>query len=374
MLKLERKYEGKSFMYDGIEEVKLFRIIDADSSFFQTSSGNLNIRYYGINAPETTKKIEPLGKEAREYAKSKLLKARRIVIESDDVVPEKDNTGKRFLAYIWVQEKEDEDFYLYNELILKDGFAALLLFDNVTKYKDAFIEANNEAKIKGINLYDKDLDTSNFKISDEYTLKEILDKIDEYSDGRTIKTKGVISAKVGSSFFIQEKIDDKYIGTYVYNTKYDISGLNKGDLISFSCQASFDETYGKQLINIRGVEVLSKDNIIEIKTVETIEEIMNNIGLVVRVEDVRIFQKANCNKKYNSYYLRLILPFGEMLSAKVFRDTINAPSFASIIQNKYYSFIGGLTLYNSNPEEGFIPWLVLCDDSKITTKKIDILE
>ena len=372
MLKLSRKYEGKSFIYDGIEEVKLFRIIDADSSFFQTSSGNLNVRYYGINAPETTKKIEPLGKEAREYAKSKLLKANKIVIESDDIVPEKDATGKRYLAYVWVQEKEEDDFYLYNELILKDGFAALLMFDNVNKYRKELEKANKEAKDKCINLYDKNLDTSNFKISDEYTIKDILDNILEYSDGRTIKTKGLITGKVGNSFFIQDDINNKVYGTYVYNNKYDISGLKEGDYISFSCQASFDETYGKQLINIRGVEILSRDNAFEIKTIETIEEVINNVGLIVNLDEVKIFQKANCNKKYNSYYLRLILPFGEMLSAKVFRDTVNAPSFASIIQNKYYSLTGGLCMFRNNIDDDFSPWLVLCDDSKTYMKKIDI--
>lgn len=370
MVKLKRKYEGKSFIYDGIEEVKLFRIIDADSSFFQTSSGNLDIRYYGINAPETTKKIQPLGKEARKYAIERLKNAFSIVIECDGDNPEIDNTGKRHLAYVWYKSNEDSDYILYNEEILKDGFANLLLYDNVKKYRKELEDASNYAKKNKLNLYSCDVNEDAFKMNVNLSISEILESINTVNDGRTIKTKGIISQITGKCFFIEDHYNKEIKGIYVYNCYYNIDFLEVGDEISFYCQASNDETYGKQLINIRGVEVLSKNNKIEIINVETIEEIMSNIGRIVRLEDVKVFQKANCNKKYNSYYLKVILPFGDSLDIKVFKETVDAPSFASVIQYKYYNVEGGLTLFKNNDQDGALPWIVLGNGSKNTFKKI----
>lgn len=371
MITLKRKYEGKTFIYDGIEEVKMFRVVDADSSFFQTSSGNINIRYYGINAPEISKKIQPLGKEAREYAIKKLCSAHTIVIESEGDYPTLDNSYNRFMAYVWYKPDENSDFKLYNEEILRDGFANLLLFDNVSKYRNELLEASEYAKKNKLNLFSGNIDDSAFKITSELELKVILKDIDKYADGRTIKTSGVITGFVGKSFFIEKKFDDKVYGTYVYNTTYDVSKLKTGDLISFYAQAANDPNYGKQLVNIRGVEVLSSDNVFEISQVDTIEEILNNIGRIVRIDEIKVFQKANCNKKYNSFYLKVILPFGDSVDIKTFKDAIDAPSFASVIQYKYYNVEGGLCMFRNSIDEEPQPWLVLLNGSKQTFVKVN---
>lgn len=374
MAKLKRNIDGKSFLYDGIEDVKLFRIVDGDSSFFQTSGGNINVRFYGINAPETTKKIEPFGIEAREFAYSKLANAYRIVIESDGDVPILDLTEKRFMAYVWYQANEGDDFVLFNEEILKIGLANLLLYDNVTKYREILIEASKIAEKNKLNLYSEELFNKKkepFKGNTKLTITEILENIDSYCDGRTIQTSGIISLLVGKSFFLEEHCNNKIKGIYVYNSYYNVDKLNIGDEIRFSCQVSNDITFGKQLINIRGVEVISKNNKIDYVDVETEEEVLANIGRVVRLKEVKVFQKANCNKKFNSFYLKVILPFGDPLNIKTFKETINAPSFASVIQHKDYDAVGGLVLYTSDIEEGPKPWLILGNDSKKTFVKLN---
>lgn len=362
-----RKFEGKTFLIDGIEEVKLFRVIDADSSFFQTAQGTIDLRYYGINAPETTKKIEPFGHEAYQYSYNILTNAYKIVIESDGVVPEKDGTGKRFLAYIWYQETPESDFVLYNAKILEDGFAKLYLFDNVNIYREDLIKAYEIGKNNKKNIHDPSIKYESFDVVSKLSIEEVLKNKAKYADGRTILTKGVITYFVGKSFFIC----DNGFSTYVYNTKLNVNDLNIGDEIEFHAQFSNDITFGSQFTNIRGVSVLSTSNEIDIVQVETLEEIMKNIGGIVEIKGAKVFQKYSCNKKFNSYCVKIILPFGDCLDVKVFKETIDTPTYASIIQNKFFDFRGGLALYKNSINEDPKPWLLLGNGSKNDVVKVE---
>ena len=116
-------------------EVKMF--IDGDTThFYINNSGNINgisktpgidgvlkARYLGINTPESTGKIEPWGKKASNFTKSKLESAESIIIESDDENWNVDSTGERFLVWVWYKPEGAKDYRNLNLEILQEGLA-----------------------------------------------------------------------------------------------------------------------------------------------------------------------------------------------------------------------------------------------------------
>ena len=133
--------EGPGEFIDYASEVKLNRnsgranaevtvktFVDGDTTHFNVpktvaSSGVLKARYLGINTPESTGQIEPWGKKASDYTKSKLSAATSIVIESDTATWNPDSTGERFLVWVWYKTAEMTDYRCLNMEILQSGLA-----------------------------------------------------------------------------------------------------------------------------------------------------------------------------------------------------------------------------------------------------------
>jgi hypothetical protein len=68
----------------------------------------------GIDTPESTGQIEPWGKPASIYTKSKLQNAKEIVLESDEVgTPVFDSTGERYLAWVWYRNEGSTVWRIY---------------------------------------------------------------------------------------------------------------------------------------------------------------------------------------------------------------------------------------------------------------------
>ena len=123
-------------------EVTVKMFIDGDTThFYVNNSGNINgisqapgiegvlkARYLGINTPESTGKIEPWGKKASNFTKSKLETAESIIIESDDGNWNVDSTGERFLVWVWYKPEGASD---YRNLNL-EFFKRVLLGHRVT--------------------------------------------------------------------------------------------------------------------------------------------------------------------------------------------------------------------------------------------------
>ena len=69
-VRLSLDYKGRDFYKDGIGQVKLYQSIDGDTAHFiplvtTTSRLNIKSRYYGIDTPESTGRIQPWGQPAR---------------------------------------------------------------------------------------------------------------------------------------------------------------------------------------------------------------------------------------------------------------------------------------------------------------------
>lgn len=118
------------------EIVTLIRPVDGDTANFETTSyGRVNVRFSGVNTPETkhpTLGLEYYGKEASAFTEQKLLEAEIIEIEWDlTQSPSRD----RPIGIIFVDEIN------LNILLVKEGYGDLRFLEETMPYAKEYIEA-----------------------------------------------------------------------------------------------------------------------------------------------------------------------------------------------------------------------------------------
>ena len=123
--------EGKNFLDNGIGKATVKKYIDGDTThFYQEDNRVVKSRYIGVDTPESTGQIEPWGKAASNFTKSKLEAAKTIVLTTDMTDIGKpaatDSTGSRFKTFVWFSEKENaalSELKLLNLLLVQEGFS-----------------------------------------------------------------------------------------------------------------------------------------------------------------------------------------------------------------------------------------------------------
>ena len=128
-------YKNKSFINDGVGQVKLSTAIDGDTAHFTDLSTKelYKCRFAGIDTPESTGKIQPFGKAASNFTKEKLKKANEdgtivITIPGDEYEkPSFDSTGTRYVALIWINETvkncDYKELQCLNLMLVQEGFS-----------------------------------------------------------------------------------------------------------------------------------------------------------------------------------------------------------------------------------------------------------
>ena len=169
---LQLDYQGKDFYRDGVGQMEEFYPIDGDTAHFTpivktTSSERIKCRFYGIDTPESTGKVEPWGKAASNYTKSILTEAHNngtIVITGaiydEYQAPQHDSTGERYLSCIYVNtEKKNapkEEMYLLNLMIVQDGYSTARNVAEIPQLSEYFIDANSQAIEYSKGMYQGD--------------------------------------------------------------------------------------------------------------------------------------------------------------------------------------------------------------------------
>lgn len=173
-VKLQLDFEGKSFWKDGIEQVTLYQTIDGDTAHFTTKEKNtkgdtlLKARFYGIDTPESTGKVQEWGKPASNYTSEILEKANKngtIVVSSPSSeygAPSPDSTGSRYVSLIWVNESvknaSKDELKLLNLMIVQDGYSWVKNVSDIPEYVDTFYAAESQARELGLHLFGTDKD------------------------------------------------------------------------------------------------------------------------------------------------------------------------------------------------------------------------
>jgi|LSQX01.1.fsa_nt_gb micrococcal nuclease len=127
-----------------LEQVRINFIYDGDT--VRTDTG-VKIRLLGVDAPEMNwEEREPnfFAREAFEYTKENLL-GQLVYLEYDEV---KEDKYGRTLAYLFLA-----DGTFFNQKLLEEGYARLLLIPPNLKYSDVLREAEERARAAGRGIW-----------------------------------------------------------------------------------------------------------------------------------------------------------------------------------------------------------------------------
>jgi len=142
-----RRDGGASASTDGRVTTSGVEVVDGDTVRVDLSGAITLVRLIGIDAPETDGPFterECFGEESTTYAREAL--AERQVELSFDI--ERMDRFDRTLAYMWV------DGALFNERIVRDGFATTATFPPNVRYVDRLEAAEQEARERRRGLWD----------------------------------------------------------------------------------------------------------------------------------------------------------------------------------------------------------------------------
>lgn len=138
-------------------EVSFSKCVDGDTAWFTYKDETLKVRFLAIDTPESTKEVEPFGKEASNFTCSEIKKASKIELEYDT---NSDKTDKynRTLAWVFVDDE------LLQAKIIDAGLGEVAYLYGDYKYTDLLKEKQSIAKNNNIGMWGEYKDYSAISI------------------------------------------------------------------------------------------------------------------------------------------------------------------------------------------------------------------
>lgn len=138
-----------------LTEAKVTKILDGDTLKVTLTNGFIiTVRLLLIDSPEYKKaKVDQqlYGYEATKFAEEVLKIGSIVFLEFEgDVVKDKYD---RHLAYLWYQDKDTDNYLLYNEEVVKVGLAKVAYVFSQRKYLNRILSAQDEARFKKLNIW-----------------------------------------------------------------------------------------------------------------------------------------------------------------------------------------------------------------------------
>lgn len=127
-------------------EVTLDKCVDGDTAYFIRDNESLKYRFLSIDTPESTKEIEPFGKEASEFTCNILSNSSLIEIEYDPKSSRQDKYGREL---VWVFT----DGELLQDKIISEGLAEVKYEKDNFLYVDKLRITEAQAKFKNIGMW-----------------------------------------------------------------------------------------------------------------------------------------------------------------------------------------------------------------------------
>lgn len=244
-IKLSLEYQGHDFFTDGIAEVELFTAIDGDTAHFKMPGNDelIKARFYGIDTPESTGRVQEYGKAASNFTKEKLTNANEngtIVISSpffEYGAPQADSTGERYLSLVWINEEKEhapiDELECLNLLIVQNGYSRIKNLNEIPEYVDTFTLAEQQARDFKLNLFSGEPDPL-FNYGDyvDVSLLELKNAVvnslkdpnyvNPY-DGANIRIQGTVAGYADHILYLQGYFDEE-TGSTNQNGEY--AGIN----------------------------------------------------------------------------------------------------------------------------------------------------
>ena len=281
------------------QEVEVKMYIDGDTTHFRdteglTDDGTLKARYLGVNTPESTGTIEPWGKKASEFTKSKLKDAQSIVVETDGNKWDLDSTGERYMLWVWYKPQNSDTYRNLNVELLQEGLAWGSKTSDC-RYGTVCGKAINVANAHGLGVYSKEKDPDFYYGSAvELDLFELRTNIDKYVGSRVAFNATIVWVD-GWTVYVEdyhEATDMVYGMTLFYGYKGELNdAMSVGNRVRIVGNLTNNENYGYQVSNLsydlmdttnpENVHVLGKETVVYHET--TVSQLMGNVMLQLEV-------------------------------------------------------------------------------------------
>ena len=368
-VKLELDYVGKDFYVDGVGQFSLRTAIDGDTAHFtpkvdSTNSGTMKARFYGIDTPESTGKVQEWGKPASKYTKKMLEEADEngtiVVSSAQDSYgpPEPDSTGSRYVSLVWInltkKNAPKEELQLLNLMIVQEGLSWVKNVQAMPQYMDTFYAAQRQAEEYKLNMHsgkdDPDFNYGDYEdaslLDIKYELQKTLDDPNHVNafDGAKIRFQGTVCGFINHILYLQDYVlydnDDpskggEYCGINVFVGMSDVSSkyTKINTYLQICGLAQYTENYGFQVTDTQGRfpvgSATSENDAVIMYTPAQNEETEHNLA-------VREYTLADLNKvakatdPYNLETLncrtRLVDDNGDPLKLKVNRVFVSDSS------------------------------------------------
>ena len=146
-----------------LTEVTLVRVVDGDTIVVNVNGSEEKVRMIGVDTPESvhsdSTKNNEYGDMASTFTKEYMKNYTTLYLQYD--VSSKDQYG-RTLAYVWLEDdvdtsnQQDIETYMYNAILLKEGYAINKEDPPNTAYADVFEQIRDNAELNNIGLWEND--------------------------------------------------------------------------------------------------------------------------------------------------------------------------------------------------------------------------
>ena len=370
-VKLNAAGLDSDFDKTGRGRVTVEQYIDGDTVHFRNNSKTeiIKVRFLAIDTPESTGKVEPWGKPASKYTRSKLEKAAEIVLESNEEgVATLDSTGDRYLAWVWYRNDGSDVWRNLNIEILADGLA-MGKSTSSTRYGTVALEALTSARSEKLNLYSGKHDPLFFYGSAvELSIKSLVLNKSTYN-GVKVRFEGVVTKESGGGIYVEQFDEDtqQYYGVYVYGGYASLAPkfLVPGYRLQLTGTADDNESFGFQVSGLSfslinptddDTKILEKDVKIT-PTLITADELNNNDTLentFVRLENITvtdIYTTQSTTQSDGAMTLTCKSSDGQTLTVRTVKLTLdNETVTEEYFRGKTINVNGISTTYNGKPQ------------------------
>ena len=395
-VKLGLDYVGKDFYKDGVGQFTLKTAIDGDTAHFTplidtTNQGTMKARFFGIDTPESTGKVQEWGKPASNFTKEKLLEANAngtIVVSSAQDgygTPNPDSTGSRYVSLVWINLTKKNAAYneltLLNLWIVQEGLSWVKNVGSMPQYEDTFFAAQNQAEVYKLCLFSDEPDPYfNYGDYEDASLLDIKKEIaatladseheNEYNN-KKIRFRGTVAGFSNNILYLQDYVlydnDDpskggEYCGINIFVGMSDIASKYKklNTYIQVCGLAQDTENYGFQVTDTQGRfpvgSATSENDAQIIFTPAQNEETEHNLT-TLEYTNAGLSAVANAKDPYDLYCLNCNVRVTEVLTVnRVFINDSKAKEITLYFTDAKYNCYIPFN-YKPNPDDPTERWV-----------------
>ena len=157
------EYSDKYNEKDDFVVATLVEVVDGDTIKVKTNGNVLKVRLIGVNCPESVhadaEQNSEYGTMASDFTKDFLKDYTTVYLQYDEA--RQDQYGRE-LCYVWLEDnidihsKDDISTYMFNSILLEEGYAADAAYEPNTSYAGYFEDVCQDARAEQVGLWQYD--------------------------------------------------------------------------------------------------------------------------------------------------------------------------------------------------------------------------